>query len=1028
MTNLQKIKEKLNIIEFASKRWQAKELSSNKFRINPCPICGHKDCFTLFAKTQSFYCFSCGSGGDILNLAVLTGESSSYYGAIEKFAGELGIELKKGTKKEIDQYRSLQKLFSKAAEFYHNNLTVQSKNYLIKKRKRTEKFIMQEKYGTANGKSLYDHLIKKGFKQSHILQSGLIRKNDDGNIYDLFNENVLIYPVSVFGKVSDFFCKDPFPKDKKEKKEYQLPKNSKLNNVLFYGQDSIYSKEFILVEGPEDRNTIIQNHKFPAAAILGQLSEDQITFLLNNASSSTIYLAFDPDEAGRKYTEKILKNLSGKAYLKRLIWPGEIDIDDYIKQQSDPNKAIKELIENSKDAIIYEIEQLQYIKDMDPRAADIVLKPIFKYIANEQSEYIRNRYIDALGEKLALKIDGSPGTKSEVNKYLPMIKSYVNKLLGIDTTVGAQAREKPESGIFEQYGRYYYIADSKTLKISNFILRITQYIEEEEDILYEVQLRNDKGVYSQKFILDAEDRVNFRKFKVACARKGQFHYFGNDQYLSEIFQREENSVKDVPITCYFQRYGWIPKHKLWLFHNCVIQNNKIYRADDDGVTRIGGVGYVSKNVNIYSNDKPVINIDEKITQEYINEILIHFWTMWDHREEEIVLNSKKKGEHYKTFKGFISCAYIAAMAYRSEWIKNNRMFPNLFGYGPVQTGKSYAIQLMMNAMGWHYEGNMWGSSSVVGITYSLEHLSNLPLWMEEYTNSRSKDPKQEKKVELVRGAYNMSSPVKGSINRQIVANEVNTNFVLTGQDFFNDKAAQTRTIGVRKEKPSIEGTNSYFHLKSQSAKLSGIFRWLLQNKTPEKIKELYENFEKSKQILKRLVKKKGYDAEDRILINYSIIIASFAQFNFHLYDQEFMGWIADEIIGARKLQVEADIVNKFFEDIPVIFYDSMSSVVKFEFNTDYQGDVVYLWFHRIYHEWAKDSARLAQGEYLSESILRDYLKRDPAGYWVEPKNSRRYFPDGSERRCVWLLVNKLPDNLKEIVESWGTRDSQTEIS
>jgi len=40
----------------------------NLFRGNPCPICGHKDCFTIYEQNQTFNCFSCGAAGDVIHL------------------------------------------------------------------------------------------------------------------------------------------------------------------------------------------------------------------------------------------------------------------------------------------------------------------------------------------------------------------------------------------------------------------------------------------------------------------------------------------------------------------------------------------------------------------------------------------------------------------------------------------------------------------------------------------------------------------------------------------------------------------------------------------------------------------------------------------------------------------------------------------------------------------------------------------------------------------------------------------------
>lgn len=38
------------------------------FRANPCPLCGHMECFTLYPATNTFKCFACEKQGDILDI------------------------------------------------------------------------------------------------------------------------------------------------------------------------------------------------------------------------------------------------------------------------------------------------------------------------------------------------------------------------------------------------------------------------------------------------------------------------------------------------------------------------------------------------------------------------------------------------------------------------------------------------------------------------------------------------------------------------------------------------------------------------------------------------------------------------------------------------------------------------------------------------------------------------------------------------------------------------------------------------
>jgi len=47
---------------------QIKRIGNKMLRVNPCPLCLHRDCFTIFEESLSFKCFSCEKSGDIICL------------------------------------------------------------------------------------------------------------------------------------------------------------------------------------------------------------------------------------------------------------------------------------------------------------------------------------------------------------------------------------------------------------------------------------------------------------------------------------------------------------------------------------------------------------------------------------------------------------------------------------------------------------------------------------------------------------------------------------------------------------------------------------------------------------------------------------------------------------------------------------------------------------------------------------------------------------------------------------------------
>lgn len=70
METLEQVKNKISIVDYVQRytsNVQLKSLGNNNYRVNPCPICGHKDHFTLYGETNTYTSFNnCCEGGDII--------------------------------------------------------------------------------------------------------------------------------------------------------------------------------------------------------------------------------------------------------------------------------------------------------------------------------------------------------------------------------------------------------------------------------------------------------------------------------------------------------------------------------------------------------------------------------------------------------------------------------------------------------------------------------------------------------------------------------------------------------------------------------------------------------------------------------------------------------------------------------------------------------------------------------------------------------------------------------------------------
>ena len=69
---LEELKEKVKLTEYVQQQGgQVEKAGQNVYRINPCPVCGHKDHFTVYPENNSYYSFSgCCEGGSIIDYMI----------------------------------------------------------------------------------------------------------------------------------------------------------------------------------------------------------------------------------------------------------------------------------------------------------------------------------------------------------------------------------------------------------------------------------------------------------------------------------------------------------------------------------------------------------------------------------------------------------------------------------------------------------------------------------------------------------------------------------------------------------------------------------------------------------------------------------------------------------------------------------------------------------------------------------------------------------------------------------------------
>jgi DNA primase len=366
------LKNRVKIIDFIESSTQSKveKVGSDTYRANPCPLCGHHDCCTLYPKTGSFHCFSCQRAGDVITFEKLYRSLPDNLEAAKSITEKMGISFDAmtkdtnplGTKKNahhqskdtakeeanIDEERIVE-IRSIVADFYHNQLLDNEKalDYQTKKRAHRLEILKELKIGYAGKKSVIAAIKKEGYTVGDLIAIGLVKKW--GNEYRaVIPQGSFVYPHQLDGKVLYFSIKTP-PKIN----PFQIKKQYAHRGWLCFNQDALNSKgPIIITEGENDTISVIDKaKKHYVIGVIGNYNSTNILdYMKAHSRGRTHYLCFDRDEAGEKYTvryQQAITSSGGEAQIIE-IPPPHKDIDDFLRAAEDPQADFDRLLKAAK--------------------------------------------------------------------------------------------------------------------------------------------------------------------------------------------------------------------------------------------------------------------------------------------------------------------------------------------------------------------------------------------------------------------------------------------------------------------------------------------------------------------------------------------------------------------------------------------------------------------------------------------------------------------------------------------------------
>ena len=377
-----------------------------------CPFHSEKTpSFTVFPNTETFHCFGCGAGGDVISF-IMRAENLEYPGAVEFLAKRAGLEMPEeagGVKSETVKRSRMYEMNRAAALFFNRMLyapeSEPAREYL---KKRGLSGAAVKRFGLGFAPNSFDalrtHMHSLGYGDDELKEAFLCGKSErTGGYFDYFRGRIIFPIIDNFSNVIAFGGRALGDGKPKYLNTSDTPVFKKSRNLfaLNFARNAC-EDSLILCEGYMD---VIAVHMagFPnAVATLGTALTTEQARLMAKYTKKVI-LSYDSDEAGVSAAKRAIPILTDAGLeVKMLRMEGAKDPDEYIKKFG--AVRFKNLLDDSQGKLDYLCDSVlsKYdilIPEEKLKAAD----ELCDVVCGIWSDVEREIYITRIAERLSVE-------------------------------------------------------------------------------------------------------------------------------------------------------------------------------------------------------------------------------------------------------------------------------------------------------------------------------------------------------------------------------------------------------------------------------------------------------------------------------------------------------------------------------------------------------------------------------------------------------------------------------------------------
>ncbi|MEG2633219.1 MAG: DNA primase [Oscillospiraceae bacterium] len=335
-----------------------------------CPFHNEKTpSFVVYSDTQSYFCFGCGAGGDVITF-IKTKENLDYIESVRLLANRAGMTMPEDM--DDSGYIKRKRAFDinkLAARYFFATLNSDAgknaRGYL-RARKLSDSSIKRFGIGYAGSEwsGLRDHLHTQGYKDDELVEAGVCTKSEKGTVYDFFRERIMFPIFDLRGNVIAFSGRTVTEDNRKylNTRDTIIFKKSRAIFAMNIAKNTD-TRRIILCEGQMDVIAMHQAGFENAVAACGTaLTDEQVRMISQYADE--VVLAYDDDGAGQKAARRAIDMFKNTNILVKVLKiDGAKDPDEYIKKNG--ADRFRELVDKSSNSVEYELRRARLKYDIE---------------------------------------------------------------------------------------------------------------------------------------------------------------------------------------------------------------------------------------------------------------------------------------------------------------------------------------------------------------------------------------------------------------------------------------------------------------------------------------------------------------------------------------------------------------------------------------------------------------------------------------------------------------------------------------